>query len=131
MILALSIVSLLLAFLPLWMFWNNVPLFALHRPKHPIDAADRVGASVLIPARNEAASIGSSVQAALASRDVDLEVVVLDDHSTDATAEIVQQISSSDDRVRLITSQPLPEGWNGKQFACRQLADASLARSEW
>ncbi len=125
MILAASIFAFLLAFLPLWMFWNNVPLFAFPRALHPMSPDERPSVSVLIPARDEAGSIGASVTAALASRDVDFEVVVLDDHSTDATPNIVGQLAAADSRVRLLTSQPLPEGWNGKQFACRQLADAA------
>ena len=125
MILAVSIVSCLFAFLPLWMFWNNVPLFVFERSHRPVDPDERGSVSVLIPARDEANSIGASVGAALANREVDLEVVVLDDHSTDGTAEIVQGLAQSDARVRLLTSEPLPTGWNGKQFACRQLADAA------
>lgn len=125
MILAASIAAFLLAFLPLWMFWNNVPLFQFHQPLHGIDPSELPSVSVLIPARNEESSIEASVGAALASENVELEVVVLDDHSTDATPEIVQRISESDPRVRCLTSEPLPDGWNGKQFACRQLADAA------
>ncbi|MDG2222690.1 MAG: glycosyltransferase family 2 protein [Rubripirellula sp.] len=125
MILAVSIVASLLAFLPLWMFRNNVPLFIVASSDQPADPGERASVSVLIPARDEASSIGASVGAALANQEVDLEVVVLDDHSTDATAEIVQNLAESDPRVRLLTSEPLPDGWNGKQFACRQLADAA------
>ena len=57
----------------------------------PADGASRrpPAVSVLIPARNEEAAIGASVAAALASRGVELEVLVLDDHSEDATAAIV------------------------------------------
>lgn len=123
MILALSIFSLLLAFLPLLMFLNNVPLFALNSLDRTDEGETFGSVSVLIPARDEEASIEASVRAALASQDVELEVIVLDDHSTDRTADIVNGIGQSDSRVRLLTSQALPEGWNGKQFACRQLAD--------
>src|SRR4051812_49442192 len=66
--------------------WNLL----LYRPppKYGVKAA----VSVLIPARNEADKIASAVNAVLANRDVDLEVVVLDDHSTDGTADIVRSI---------------------------------------
>jgi glycosyltransferase involved in cell wall biosynthesis len=78
--------------------------------------------SVLIPARNEEAVIGMAIEAVLASRGVDLELIVLDDGSTDATAEIVRGYAERDPRLRLQTAPPLPEGWNGKQHACWTLA---------
>lgn len=62
------------------------------------------------------------MNAALRSEGVDVEVVVLDDHSSDATADIVLAVHGRDTRVRLVRGKPLPEGWNGKQYACWQLA---------
>ena len=67
----------------------------------PIDAARFV--SVLIPAFNEARVIEQSVRRVLASRDVQLEVIVLDDGSRDATSEIVRTAFANDSRVRLLT----------------------------
>ncbi len=86
--------------------------------------------SVLIPARNEERSIQTSVEAALASAGVDeLEVLVLDDHSDDATSAIVRRIAAVDSRVRLAEGPELPAGWCGKQHACWVLSQ--LASSEW
>lgn len=79
--------------------------------------------SVLIPARNEEAHIEAAVRSVLAARGVDLEVVVLDDGSTDRTAEIVRSLAAEDDRVRLHAAPALPEGWCGKSHACAVLAD--------
>jgi len=81
---------------------------------------------VLIPARDEEGLIAGAVEAALASRGVELEIVVLDDQSADRTAEIVREIARHDPRVRLETAPPLPPGWCGKQHACAVLG--SLAR---
>jgi hypothetical protein len=92
--------------------------------------ARREAVSVLVPARNEAAAIAACVRAILASRDVDLEVVVLDDASTDGTDEIVHQLAEKDARVRLVRGRPLPPGWCGKQHACAQLA-AAAAHDTW
>jgi glycosyltransferase involved in cell wall biosynthesis len=78
--------------------------------------------SVLIPARNEELGIAACVESVLASRHVELEVIVLDDHSTDRTAEIVREIAAKDSRLRLETAPPLPEGWCGKQASCFVLA---------
>lgn len=128
----LAVAALLLAAIPTATFLANLPRFLWTTP----DQGDRDGelkddsiaVSVLIPARDEEDGIAGSVEAALSSEQVDVEVVVLDDHSTDATADIVSKIASDDDRVRCLTSQPLPAGWNGKQYACRQLAE--LASNE-
>ena len=84
--------------------------------------------SVLIPARNEATSIAAAVQSILINRYHQIEVLVLNDHSTDKTAAIVGKIACCDSRVRLLESTQLPSGWNGKQFACWQLAQASVGK---
>jgi glycosyltransferase involved in cell wall biosynthesis len=83
------------------------------------------GVSVLIPARNEESVIAASIESLLASRGIEIEVIVLDDGSTDRTAEIVRKIAMRDARVRLRSSAPLPGGWNGKQHACYELALAA------
>jgi hypothetical protein len=84
--------------------------------------------SILIPARNEERTIGASLSSLLASRGVGIEIVVLDDGSTDRTADIVREFAARDPRVRLHSSAPLPRVWNGKQHACFVLA--AEARSE-
>lgn len=78
--------------------------------------------SVLIPARNEAANIRGALTSVLANRDVEFEVIVLDDHSEDDTAAIVREFAACDSRVRLESAPPLPSGWCGKQHACHVLA---------
>ena len=75
--------------------------------------------SILIPARNEEANIATCLDAALASRGVAIEVVVMDDGSTDHTAEIVRAHAARDPRVRLETAPALPLGWTGKVHAAR------------
>ncbi|PZW46536.1 glycosyl transferase family 2 [Humitalea rosea] len=81
--------------------------------------------SILIPARDEAANIATCLAAALASRGTAIEVLVMDDGSTDATAAIVAAIAATDPRVRLLAAPPLPPGWTGKVHACARLARAA------
>ncbi len=85
--------------------------------------------SVLIPARDEAHRIGPTIRSVLACDGVgDLEIIVLDDHSSDATREVVLAASASDRRLRLVSGDELPDGWLGKPFACDQLG--RLARGD-
>ncbi|MEO6091511.1 MAG: glycosyltransferase [Novosphingobium sp.] len=67
----------------------------------PIDPSQFV--SVLIPAFNEALVIEGSVRRVLASRDVAVEVIVIDDGSTDGTSTVVRAAFDGDSRVRLLT----------------------------
>lgn len=114
-------VSLFLAVGPLALgLWN----LALYR--RPPRAGGRLAVSVLIPARNEEANIGDAAACVLASTDVQLEMVVLDDASTDRTPEILRAID--DPRLRVAEAPPLPPGWSGKQHACAVLG--GLARHE-
>jgi glycosyltransferase involved in cell wall biosynthesis len=83
--------------------------------------------SIVIPARNEARNIAPLRESALASRYPRLEVIVVDDHSTDDTARS-REIAARDPRLRVITSPALPDGWFGKQWACA--TGAAAARGE-
>jgi chlorobactene glucosyltransferase len=85
--------------------------------------------SVLIPARNEEANIGACLDSLRKQDYPYFEILVLDDSSTDGTAEVVARLASEDQRVKLLKGQPLPPGWAGKPFACHQLAQE--ARGSW
>jgi hypothetical protein len=103
---------------------GSINLVLVRTPrKNPIKPGTLV--SILIPARNEEANIGEAIATALGSANVDVEVVVMDDGSTDRTADIVREFASRDSRVRLVGAPPLPEGWTGKVHACQKLADAA------
>lgn len=82
--------------------------------------------SILIPARNEELNIEAAVRSALGSRGVRFEILILDDQSTDRTREIVDALSRSDPRVRVLRGRALPIGWCGKQHACWCLAQAAV-----
>jgi chlorobactene glucosyltransferase len=76
--------------------------------------------SVIVPARNESAAIETVVRSVLASTYEPLELVVLDDRSTDGTAAIVERLAAEDARLKLVRGEPLPNGWYGKPWACLQ-----------
>ena len=120
----LSLTALLLAVIPALLTLFNLKVF-LPAPEQGRGALGQPQVSVLVPARNEAAAIEPCVRAILASRDVALEVVVLDDASTDGTDTVVERLAAKDSRVRLVHGRPLPPGWCGKQHACAQLAEAA------
>jgi hypothetical protein len=108
------------AAIPAVLFALNVWLF--RRPFRAWNKRLLPPISVLIPARNEEDSIAAGIASVLASRGVDLELIVLDDGSTDGTAKLVRAAAKEDGRVRLESAPPLPAGWNGKQHACWVLA---------
>lgn len=81
--------------------------------------------SVVIPARNEARNIERCLRSVLTATYPNLEVIVVNDHSSDATGEIASRIATEDNRVKVIENEALPEGWFGKQWACQTGARAS------
>jgi len=85
--------------------------------------------SVCIPARNEERNIRACVEAVLAQEYPNLEVIVLDDRSTDATPSILTDIASHDSRLRPISGSDLPKGWAGKPHALFQAS--AVARGDW
>jgi glycosyltransferase involved in cell wall biosynthesis len=133
----LLLVVCILSVTPCGLFLLNIKLYcrtdSMVRRKHrsspegqpqsqqsAIAAESRV--SVLIPARNEERNIRDAIAAVLANRDLDLELIVMDDHSTDGTAKIVSEMARRDSRLRLENAPLLPAGWCGKQHACAVLA---------
>jgi hypothetical protein len=84
--------------------------------------------TVVVPVRDEEEQIGGCLDALLDQRGVaDLRVVVVDDGSTDGTADVVRSVD--DPRVRLVRAQPPPAGWLGKPHACASGAAATSGAS--
>ncbi len=78
--------------------------------------------SVCVPARNEEGRIGLCVEALLALEYPDLEIVVVDDRSDDATATEAERAADGDPRFILIRGTDPPPGWAGKPWACARAA---------
>ncbi|NES12296.1 MULTISPECIES: glycosyltransferase family 2 protein [Micromonospora] len=95
----------------------------LRRPgAGPTEVTEAV--AVLLPLRDEAARVAPCLRALLAQRGVpDLRIVVLDDGSTDGTADVVRAVAGDDPRLTLLTGVAPPPGWLGKPHACWQLAN--------
>jgi hypothetical protein len=150
MIVPLALLCFFCALVPAIMFCVNLHFY--RQPPALPAAAQLPAVSILIPARNEAAAIADCLHAALATRNITFEIIVMDDASTDATPDIVQSIAQSiaqptagepsphsqlkssplltlevafQPRIRLEQAPPLPAGWNGKQHACYALARAA------
>ena len=78
--------------------------------------------SVLIPARNEEDTIGLLLSDLQRQEDLELEILVFNDLSTDDTMGVVTRCAQRDSRVRLVNSEGLPAGWLGKNYGCHSLA---------
>ena len=73
--------------------------------------------SVIVPARNEEAQIRNGLTTLLNSTGVELEVIAMNDRSTDATGRIMDEIAATDTRLKVVHLTALPEGWLGKNHA--------------
>ena len=85
--------------------------------------------SVIIPACNEADTIEPAVETRLQDDYANLEIILINDRSTDGTSAIVDRIAAKDNRVKTIHISELPFGWLGKQYAMNQ--GVKLATGDW
>jgi len=83
--------------------------------------------SILIPARNEEHNIPKLLQSLVSQSHTNFEIIVLDDHSEDNTAGIVQEFAAGNSKIKLVSGKELPSGWLGKNWACNQLAEYARA----
>ena len=84
---------------------------------------------VLVPTCNEEETIGKALEGLRAQRYPNLEIIVVNDRSTDRTGEIVDRIAATDDRVQAIHIEHLPDGWLGKVHALH--IASQHATGEW
>jgi glycosyltransferase involved in cell wall biosynthesis len=96
-------------------------------PRYPHENAPLVTA--IIPARDEQETLEHCLRTVCAQTYPRLEILVVDDRSTDGTAAIARRFAESDPRVRVLTITELPGGWTGKTHGLQ--AAASLAQGEW
>lgn len=123
----ISTILFILAIVIIHWIHNQYHLDIVVKPALPPAKAPLV--SVCIPARNEENNIRRCVEAVLEQDYPNLEVIVLDDRSNDATLTLLRDIASRDSRLLPINGSDLPAGWAGKPHALYQAV--SVARGEW
>jgi hypothetical protein len=112
------------ALLPLVVLTGHTLVNALLLRRVPAGQSVTERVAVLLPLRDEADRVTPCLESLLAQRGVpDLEIIVLDDGSTDGTADVVRSVAG--DKVRLLHGTPPPPGWLGKPAACARLAEAA------
>jgi glycosyltransferase involved in cell wall biosynthesis len=92
-------------------------------PPRPKGIARAVTVSVIMPARDEERDIGRAIESILAQQDVALEIIVVNDHSSDRTGSIADAAALADGRIKVIHNPALPPGWLGK---CNAMQHATL-----
>lgn len=104
-----------------WSLWR---IAALPMPAAP---GPLPSLSIVVPACNEADNIEAALRTLLAQDYPGLQVIVVNDRSTDATGAIADAIAAGDARVRVVHITELPAGWLGKTNALRAGAEAATS----
>lgn len=118
----------------LWLVGSFLTLRGIRRGQPLVPASVQIKnapfVSILVPARDEEKRVlERAVRSMLAQDYPRFEVIAVDDRSTDATKAILDKISVSDERLRVIAGAELPAGWLGKPHALAQ--GLSIARGSW
>lgn len=108
-----------LAFLAalLILYWLHAQAWLdVHTPHVPPPKAGPL-VSLIVPARNEEKNIRRCVQSLLAQDYPSLQILVLEDRSTDRTPVILAELAAQDPRLAILAGRDLPPGWAGKPHA--------------
>lgn len=106
----------------LWTIFNSLFL-----PSLPMvfSIKEKPLVSVLVPMRNEERNVKTIIASMKALSYPHVELIVLNDQSTDRTQELLEQEIAEDSRFHIIQGKELPDGWVGKVHACHQLQQAA------
>jgi len=123
------------ALIAIWPIRHVVLTWAFRRidylgPNSPrFNSPDPPLVSAIVPAKDEEATLADCLASVRSQSYPNLEILIVDDRSTDRTAEIARGIERADPRVRLISIEELPPGWTGKTHALH--VSAHQARGDW
>ncbi len=115
----------------LLMMWTlkQVPLFHEEMKILPEQLSFWPCISIIIPACNEAKHIEAAVRSILRQDYPKLEVLVMNDRSTDETGNILERLAEKDSRLKVFHINTLPSGWLGKVHAMHR--GVQEARGKW
>jgi glycosyltransferase involved in cell wall biosynthesis len=125
------------AIIAIWPVRYAVVRWAVRRldlltPRSPrYDRPDPPRVTAFIPAKDEEAALADCLASVCAQSYPDLEILVVNDRSTDRTAEIARRFAEADPRVRVITIDHLPPGWTGKTHALQVAAEQATGDWFW
>ena len=130
----MELIAVVVGFYWLYVGWRIHRGVTAGQPLPPLDDVSRAKlsgslVSIIVAARDEGERIGETVRSLISQQDIEFELIVVDDRSTDDTAQIVGEFAKQDRRVRLMQIEDLPEGWLGKCHACWQAA--LQANGDW
>ncbi len=126
--LVISTIALLFSLGVTYWVHNQHQMAVVVRPTPPPPAPVPL-ISVIVPARNEERNIQACLESLLAQNYPNLEVIAVDDRSSDRTPLLLAQLAEKDGRLRVVQGNTLPEEWAGKPHALWQGAQA--ARGDW
>ena len=111
------------------LFFRRIDQLHLQSPR--LDQESLPSVTAIIPAKDEEGALASCLQSVCAQSYANLDILVVDDRSTDATPEIARLAAESDPRVRVLTITDLPTGWTGKTHALHVAAPETKGRWLW
>ena len=111
----------------IWFLFKKIARLTLRSNRY--QGADFPLVSAIVPAKDEEDKLADCLRSVLAQSYPNMEIIVVDDRSADATAAIARRFAERDARVRVISIRNLPEGWTGKTHALH--VAGGQARGEW
>ena len=122
-----------IAFVLVAVLWVGISILGvlgnLSLRRLPRRRGERPSVSIVVPARNEAERIETTVKGLTRQQDVDAQIIVVDDGSTDATGQLLDRMSAEHPSLEVLRVDEVPEGWLGKCHACS--LGAARARGDW